>query len=100
MAVELKQYVELRGENPLDAVMIGTHLNAWLVANFAIGWSVEEAMEQYDLSRAQIHGALAFFYQNKPAIDKAIEEAEAFAREVGVDSRTKLEEIRRRQQSS
>jgi uncharacterized protein (DUF433 family) len=96
MALQLKQYVELRGDNPLDAVIVGLPYNAWLVAQFAEAWGTEEAVKNYNLTRAQIYGALAFHYDNEAAIEDAIVKAEANLREISVDSRAQLDKIRRR----
>jgi hypothetical protein len=69
------QYVELRGDNPLAAVITGTNQNVHLVANLALIDGVEAAAEQYALSIGQIHGALAYYYDNQEAIEQAHEDA-------------------------
>lgn len=99
MVIELKQHIELRGDNPLDAVIAGTNLKVYLVANLALNDGVEASMEHYGLPPVAIHAALVFHYDNEEAIQKAREEAIRQLREMGMrDSSELLEEIRRRQQ--
>lgn len=43
------------------------------------GMSVQEIVEGYDLSPASVHAALAYYYENQRAIDRSIQEDEAFA---------------------
>lgn len=86
------QYVELRGDNPLAAVIAGTNQNAHLVATLALIDGIEAAAEQYQLSIGQVHGALAYYYDNQEAIEQARENAWN-----DPDSKaTNIEELRRR----
>jgi len=73
MAVELKEHVELRGDNPLDAVIEGTNVAAYLVALRAIQDSAQIAAEHYQFSLATVHAAIAFYYDNEQAIQQADE---------------------------
>ena len=101
MAVELKQHVELRGDDPLDAVIAGTTIKAWLVANFAMLNSVEEAVEQYRLSLGEIYSALSFYHDNADAIREANEEALQKLWQMGMKDMSELrEKILRRQQKA
>ena len=36
MVVEIREHIKLRGDNPLDATVAGTHYKAYLVANLAL----------------------------------------------------------------
>jgi hypothetical protein len=94
MAVQLKQYIELRGDNPLAAVMIGTNKKAYLVATLALNDGVEAAAEEDELSLAEVHAALAFYHENIDAIRLALEEAREQIRAMGGFDR--IDEIRRR----
>lgn len=100
MPVELKQHIELRGDDPLDAVIAGTtRIKAYLVANLAILDGVEAAATQYKISPAEVHGALAFYYDNEDAIREANEKAwELIQASGGRDSREALAEILSRKQ--
>jgi uncharacterized protein (DUF433 family) len=94
MAVQLKQHIELRGDNPLDAVIDGTNLKAYLVANLAINDGAEASAEHYGLDLATIYAALTFHLDNKDAIAKALEEVREQIRAMGGFDR--IDEIRRR----
>ena len=98
MVAELKQHIELRGDNPLDAVMIGRNLKVYLIASFALQEGVEAVAEEYDLTPAAVHAALMFHYDNEQAIREAREEDIRQLREMGMrDSSEVREEIMRRQ---
>jgi uncharacterized protein (DUF433 family) len=46
-------------------------------------WSVEQIAEQHDLSPAQIHAALSYYYDHKPEIDASIVADDELAKQVG-----------------
>ena len=50
----IRQNVELRGDNPLDALVTGSH---------------------YKIGLADVHGAIAFYFDNEAAIRAAIQAA-------------------------
>jgi hypothetical protein len=97
MTLEIKQHIELHGDNPLAAVMIGTNKKAYLVASLALNDGVEAAAEQDELTLADVHAALAFYHENEATIQSALEVAREQIRVQGGFDR--LEEIRRRKQS-
>ena len=100
MVAELKQHIELRGDNPLDAVMVGSNLKVYLIASFALQEGVEAVAEEYDLTPAAVDAALMFHYDNEQAIREAREENMRQLREMGMrDSKEVREEIMRRQQN-
>jgi uncharacterized protein (DUF433 family) len=45
------------------------------------GATIEEVMEQYNLSRAEVHAVLSYYYDHKAEIDRYFEQEERFARE-------------------
>jgi uncharacterized protein (DUF433 family) len=52
------------------------------VANIAVlyerhGWSVERITDQLELDKAQIHAALAYYYDHKSEVDASIDEGDA-----------------------
>lgn len=47
-----------------------------------LGWSADEIASEYDLELADIYAALAYYFAHREEIDQAIEEGEAFAREM------------------
>ncbi len=60
------------------------HLKAELVARMHVngGRDVDYVMEHYGLTRAQVHAALAYYYENQPALDEAYEQAWAESRAI------------------
>jgi uncharacterized protein (DUF433 family) len=93
MVAELKQHVKLSGDDPYYAVIKGTNLKATLVAQFALGWGVDEAVENYNLSPAEIYAALAFYHDNLEGIrqhEKDIEQQFGHLRE---ESSKRLESL-------
>lgn len=49
------------------------HLKAEMVARMFINgdYSIEEVMQHYDLTPSEVHAALAYYYDNRPALDAA-----------------------------
>lgn len=76
------------------------HLKAEVVARMHIGGnaSIDEVMEHYNLSRAQIHAILAYYYENQTELDAAYEAA--FNDPRIVKSSDLREKISKRQQHS
>ena len=44
-----------------------------------LGLSVDEIATEYDLTLADVHAALAYYFDHRSEIDRSIEEGEAFA---------------------
>lgn len=44
-----------------------------------LGMSVDEISSEYDLTLADVHAALAYYFDHRAEIDRSIEEGEAFA---------------------
>lgn len=53
------------------------HLKAEIIARMHVDGkaSVEAVMEHYGLSRAQVYGALAYYYENQTLLDEAYEKS-------------------------
>jgi uncharacterized protein (DUF433 family) len=62
---------EIRGGQPLIA---GTTLRVSDLASYhtLAGLTPDQLSVQFDLDLARVHAALAYYYQNKPAIDAEI----------------------------
>lgn len=78
-----------------QAVIKGRRLKAKLIASLhtKAGASIDEVMDQYDLSRSQVYAALAYYYDNLEAIERSFADAEAYVRDMGIsagDLKTKL----------
>jgi uncharacterized protein (DUF433 family) len=97
MLAELRQHIELNGDNPLDATIIGRRSKAYLVAGYAFGFSPEEAAEHYGLTLGDIYAAMAFYHDNQAAIEAAIAEARAIGYSIGArDSSDVIAELKAR----
>ena len=82
MEVKLNRYIEItpnvRSGKPRIAgrrITIGDIAIAYL----RLGQSLEEVAAEYDLTLAEVYAAIAFYYDNKSAIDESIQASEAFA---------------------
>lgn len=96
MPIKAKQYIELKGENPLRAVVRGTEANAHLVATNALVCGVSDTAEQYHMSEAQVYGAMAFYRENQELIDHYNAESEKHLEEIGMTIEEFKEKLRKR----
>lgn len=72
MVLEIREHIQLQGDNPLDAIVAGTHYKAYLVANLALNDGPQAAAEHYRILLATVYGALASYCDNETAIDGTI----------------------------
>ena len=75
------------------------HLKAELIARMHIngGRTIEEIMTHYDLPRAQVHAALAYYYENQAELDAAYEKSWTQSRAVKSDDFMAEIDARRKQ---
>lgn len=91
----------MRGNNPLEAIIAGTHRKAYLVANLALNDGPQAAADHYRLELAAVHGTIAFYYDNKTAVHEAIRQARELGEQHDARSaESALEEIRGRENAS
>jgi len=57
-----------------------------------MGKSADEIATEYDLDLADIHAALAYYFDHRIEIDKAIEESEIFLKSIRENARSKLDQ--------
>lgn len=98
--LRLDQYIEIREDNILTAVVRSTEANAHLVATAALAQGVELTAEQYHISMAQVHGGLAFYYENQTEIEQRYREAQEHLEQHAIDGWQRLEEMRNRKKNS
>lgn len=70
------QHIEIRDG---QARIVGRNLKVKMVISRLVhgtGASVEEVMEQYNLSRAEVLACLAYYYDHQAAIDRHFEQQE------------------------
>lgn len=81
----------LRGGKPH---IVGTRITVSDVAFFHLKWgmSVAEIAAEYNLSLADVHAALAYYFDHREEIDRRTAEDEAFAEEVQKDYPSLLQE--------
>ena len=97
MAVQLKQHIELRGDNPLDAVIVGTRYKAYLVANLAFNDWAEASAEHYRISLGAVYAAMSFYEDSREAIRQALDEAHQELLDMGmIDGQTAIDRIKQR----
>jgi uncharacterized protein (DUF433 family) len=65
-----------------------------------MGAGEAELLDQYGISRAQLHAALSYFYENREAIRIYQAETERLLAENAVDGNERLEELRKRRQQT
>lgn len=101
MVLQIREYIQLHGDNPLEAVATGTHHRAYLVANLALKDGPQAAANHYNMSLAGVHGAIAFYYDNESAIKDAIQAARDLGEHMGARSaQAVLDEIKHRGDTS
>ncbi len=82
-----------------QAMIQGKNLKAKLVAAMVVkaGANIDETMEQYDLSRSEVHAALAYYYDHQEAIEQSFREAETYVKQVGISADEHIAQLRARQ---
>jgi len=71
--------IEIRKDR---AYIRGTNKKAEMVARMYVGtdYSIEDVMEQYNLSASQVHSAIAYYYDNQEALDAQHQQAIEWAK--------------------
>ena len=57
--------------------------------------SIDEVMAHYDISRAEVHATLSYYYDNQAEIEHALTEAEQYAQKRGVSAQTLIDKLRK-----
>ena len=97
MVLAIRQHIQLRGDDPLDATVAGTHYKAYLVANLALNDGPQAAADHYRIPLATVYGALAFHCDNEAAINEAIREAREIGEQLGARSiQSAIQEMKER----
>ncbi len=90
-------YVEIRDGRP---VIAGTGLKVAIIANMIVhnDTPIPWVVENYDLTPAQIHAALSYYYDHAEELDRYIQEGDELAKQYGISSEEVLKKMRDRQQ--
>jgi len=102
MVLKIRQYIELRGNNPLDAMVAETQYKAYLVANLALNDGPQASADHYRLDLATVYGAMAFYYDNETAIHEAIQDARSLGEQLQLGARSAqaaLQDLRARKKA-
>jgi len=62
--------------------------------------SIEWIVENFDLTPAQIHAAISYYYDHVEEIEQYLREGDELVRQVGISSEEVLERMRQRQRKS
>lgn len=93
-------YIELvdDGFGELEPVIAGTRITVHDIANMYVHNQspLEWIVENFDLSPAQIHAAISYYYDHKEQIDRELEEGDALARELGKPLKEAIAELKAR----
>lgn len=97
--MEVVNHIEIRDGT---AFIRGRNLKAKMVARMYL-WedrSIEEVMEHYHLSAAEVHAALTFYYNNQAQLDAEYEENMRLLKEVGTSTEAFQKIIETRKQGA
>jgi uncharacterized protein (DUF433 family) len=97
MALAIQSHVIALTNDPLEAVIEGSHYKAYLVANLAFNDGAEASAKHYNLTLGQVYSAMAFYHDNDAAIKLRFAELEEIGRKIGaVNASEHLAMIRER----
>jgi uncharacterized protein (DUF433 family) len=89
----------IEGRGRKKPVVAGTSITVHEIAGMIrkAGASVDWLVENFNLTHAQVHAAMAYYYDHREQIDRETEETEAYGRAVGTPFAEILERARARQ---
>ena len=61
---------------------------------------VEWILENYDLTPAQVHAAISYYYDHEEALDRYLQEGDELAKQVGTPLSEVIERMRERQRKN
>jgi uncharacterized protein (DUF433 family) len=92
-------YIEIRDGKPLIA---GTGLKVAIIAPMYVRYNVpiDWIAENYDLTPAQIHAAISYYYDHAEELDRFVQEGEELVKRIGIPSSEVIERMRERQRKN
>jgi uncharacterized protein (DUF433 family) len=89
-------HIEIVDEQPM---IRGRRVKVRMIASMYVraGAPIDEIMEQYNISAAEAHAALAYYYDHKDAIEAYWEEREQLLHEIGTPLEEHIEQLKARQ---
>jgi hypothetical protein len=101
MVLTIQGHIIAPTDDPLDALIEGTHFQAYLVANLAFNDGPEASAKHYGLTLGQVHSAIAFYYDFEAAIQQSKNDMRELGKKLGErDVTDHLAEIRARAKKS
>lgn len=77
-------------------VLAENNINVVTIGESHEGGSTEAyLLEQYQITRAQLHAALSYFYENRDEIRAYQDETDALLKEVGTDAQEAIDKMRK-----
>jgi uncharacterized protein (DUF433 family) len=78
--MQVVNHIEIRDGR---AYISGTNKKAEMIARMYVGtdYTVEDVMEQYNLSAAEVHAAITYYYDNQAELDARQQETIQWAEE-------------------
>jgi uncharacterized protein (DUF433 family) len=81
---------------------VNKHIKVKMIASkhLVAGETIDEIAGHYGITRADVHAALTYYYDNQEAFDEIARANEALLKEHGVKAEEHIAQIRARQQNS
>ena len=67
-----------------------------LAALYNHGWTIDDLAEQYDLTPAEIHAGLSYYYDHREEIDRANLEGDEQVKQIGVSGEELINRLKAR----
>lgn len=92
VAIDPINYIEIHDNRP---VIVGTGLKVAFIANMYVhrAISIDWIVENYDITPAQVHAALSYYYDHAEALDHYIREGDELAQKHGISADDALREM-------
>lgn len=88
-------YIEIRNNK---AIVAGTGIKVSFIGTMHVKnhTPIEWILENYDLTPAQIHAALSYYYDHQEQLDREVAEGDELARKIGTPSSEVLAKMQKR----
>jgi uncharacterized protein (DUF433 family) len=95
MTIAPINYIEIRNDR---AIVAGTGIKVSFIGTMHVKnhTPIEWIIENYDLTPAQVHAALSYYYDHQEQLDKEVAEGDELAQKIGTPSSEVLARMRKR----
>src|SRR5215207_2540063 len=96
MEIDPVNHIEIREGKP---VIAETGHKVALIASIYVHKhaSIKWILENYDLTPAQLHAAISYYYDHEEALDRYLQEGDELVKRIGIPSSEVIERMRERQ---